>query len=148
MVWQPSSTEVDQVRKGKAPRSAAEGGPLDDRQLTWMTALERGGDLRLRWNGTFFTSGDSRDPQQAGILAALLGSFYAILVTLAISFPRGVAAAVYLEELAPKKPPLARRHRGQHQQPRRGAVDRLRPARPGVFLNLFGLPRSSLSSAA
>ncbi|HET9766413.1 MAG TPA: phosphate ABC transporter permease PstA [Thermoanaerobaculia bacterium] len=143
VVWLPSSTDVDQVHKGKVPRSQAEGGLLDDQQLAWLTALEKAGDVRLRWNGTFFTSGDSRDPQQAGILAALLGSFYAILVTLLISFPLGVAAAVYLEELAPKN----RRWLDMIEVNinNLAAVPSIVFGLLGlaVFLNVFGLPRSS-----
>ena len=38
----------------------------------------------------------------AGIKGAILGSFYTLLVTLALSFPVAVAAAIYLEEFAPK----------------------------------------------
>ncbi|HXT21944.1 MAG TPA: DUF3333 domain-containing protein, partial [Thermoanaerobaculia bacterium] len=48
-VWLPSSSEVDQVHKGNVPRSQAEGGPLDERQVGWLAALEKSGDLRLRW---------------------------------------------------------------------------------------------------
>jgi phosphate transport system permease protein len=143
LVWLPSSSDVDQVHKGNVPRSAAAGGPLDERQVAWLTALENSGDLRLRWNGNFFESGDSRDPQQAGILAALLGSFYAILVCLAISFPLGVAAAVYLEELAPKN----RRWLDwiEVNVNNLAAVPSIVFGLLGlaVFLNLFGLPRSS-----
>ncbi len=143
VVWLPSSSPVDQVHKGKVPRSQAQGGPFDDRQLAWLAALEKGRDLRLQWNGAFFTSGDSRDPQQAGILAALLGSFYAMLVTLAISFPLGVAAAVYLEELAPKN----RRWLDAIEVNinNLAAVPSIVFGLLGlaVFLNVFGLPRSS-----
>ena len=107
-----------------------------------MSILEKN-DLRLQWNGTFFTSGDSRDPQQAGILAALLGSFYAILVCLVISFPLGVAAAVYLEELAPKN----RRWLDMIEVNinNLAAVPSIVFGLLGlaVFLNIFGLPRSS-----
>jgi phosphate transport system permease protein len=49
----------------------------------------------------FFTSGDSREPELAGVWGAVVGSFWTLLVTLAIAFPLGVAAAVYLEEFAP-----------------------------------------------
>ena len=54
------------------------------------------------WNTNFLTSGDSREPELAGIWGALVGSFLTLLVTLAVSFPLGVAAAVYLEEFAPR----------------------------------------------
>ncbi|HLO76297.1 MAG TPA: phosphate ABC transporter permease PstA, partial [Magnetospirillum sp.] len=60
------------------------------------------GDLGKRFNGRFFTAGDSRDPTQAGVWGAVVGSFYSVLVTLLLSFPLGVATAVYLEEFAPK----------------------------------------------
>jgi phosphate transport system permease protein len=38
----------------------------------------------------------------AGILAAAKGSFFMLLVTMLIAFPAGVAAAIYLEEFAPR----------------------------------------------
>jgi len=55
-----------------------------------------------RFNGTFFTTGDSREPEQAGILGAVVGSVLTLVITLLLSFPLGVLAAVYLEEFAPK----------------------------------------------
>jgi phosphate transport system permease protein len=49
-----------------------------------------------------FTNGDSREPELAGIRSALAGSFYMLLVVILLSFPVGVAAAIYLEEFAPR----------------------------------------------
>lgn len=60
------------------------------------------GKLEMRFNTTFFTAGDSREPEQAGILGAMRGSFFTLVVTLLLSFPIGVASAVYLEEFAPQ----------------------------------------------
>jgi phosphate transport system permease protein len=51
---------------------------------------------RLSWQ--FLSSFPSRHPEQAGILAALVGSVALILLTAAFSLPVGVGAAVYLEE--------------------------------------------------
>jgi phosphate transport system permease protein len=51
---------------------------------------------RLSWQ--FLTSYPSRRPAEAGILAALAGSFFLIALTAAIAIPFGIAAAVYLEE--------------------------------------------------
>jgi phosphate transport system permease protein len=65
--------------------------------------LEAEKKLALKFNKTFFTSGDSREPELAGIWGALMGSFFTLMVTLTLSFPMGVATAVYLEEFAPKK---------------------------------------------
>ncbi|RST30190.1 phosphate ABC transporter permease PstA [Sphingomonas ginkgonis] len=51
---------------------------------------------------TFLTSTDATDAAQAGVWGALKGSFYTILVTIALAFPIGVLAALYLEEFAPR----------------------------------------------
>jgi len=50
----------------------------------------------------FLTSFPSRFPEQAGILAALLGSIWIVGMTALFSFPLGVGAALYLEEYAPQ----------------------------------------------
>ena len=50
-----------------------------------------------------------------------------LLVTLVLTFPIGVTAAIYLEEFAPKNR-ITDMIRGQHQQPRGGALHRVRPA--------------------
>ncbi|WP_425619350.1 phosphate ABC transporter permease PstA [Anatilimnocola sp. NA78] len=50
----------------------------------------------------FMTSFPSRRPENAGILSAWVGTLMVISVTLATAVPIGVAAAVYLEEYAPK----------------------------------------------
>jgi phosphate transport system permease protein len=56
----------------------------------------RDGAGRLSW--AFLTSYPSRRPEQAGILAALVGTVYVIGITAAIAVPLGVGAAIYLEE--------------------------------------------------
>ncbi|GAB1233538.1 phosphate ABC transporter permease PstA [Ferrigenium sp. UT5] len=55
-----------------------------------------------RLNYDFFTSFPSRRAAQAGILSAWVGSVLVLLVTAVVAVPMGVAAAVYLEEYAPK----------------------------------------------
>jgi len=75
---------------------------VDDLQIGWIDALKASGDIRARFNGHFLTGGDSREPELAGVGGALKGSLYTILVTLLLSFPVGVAAAIYLEEFAPR----------------------------------------------
>lgn len=54
----------------------------------------------LDWQ--FITSFPSRFPEKAGILSSLVGSINLVLLTALFSFPVGVAAAIYLEEYAPK----------------------------------------------
>ena len=57
----------------------------------------------LPWlNFQFLTSFPSRFPEQAGILAALVGSVWVVGLTAVISFPLGIGAALYLEEYAPQ----------------------------------------------
>ncbi|OGJ54603.1 phosphate ABC transporter, permease protein PstA [Candidatus Peribacteria bacterium RIFCSPHIGHO2_02_FULL_49_16] len=53
-----------------------------------------------RLNGQFLTSFPSRKPEEAGILAALVGSVSLITLTAAIAVPLGVGSAVYLEQYA------------------------------------------------
>jgi len=77
-------------------------GRISERQVAWMNDLAEHGDAELRFNRTFFTSGDSREPEQAGIGGAVIGTLLTLIVTLALSFPLGVAAAIYLEEFAPE----------------------------------------------
>jgi len=50
----------------------------------------------------FLTNSDSTMAEMAGIWGSLKGSFYTMVVTLALSFPLGVLAAIYLEEFAPR----------------------------------------------
>ena len=101
-LWLMASDKVDMVVKGQVPHKlGAPGNNLNDRQLNWLTDLENAGQTRRTFNVNFFTSGDSRAPEQAGIWGAVVGSFFSLAVTLLISFPLGVATAVYLEEFAP-----------------------------------------------
>ncbi len=62
--------------------------------------LLRQGAPRLDWD--FLTSYASRKPEQAGILAAWVGTSLIMVVTACVAMPVGVAAAIYLEEYAPK----------------------------------------------
>lgn len=58
--------------------------------------------IESRFNVSFFTASDSREPELAGIKGALTGTLLTMFVTLLLSFPLGVAGALYLEEFAPK----------------------------------------------
>ncbi len=102
-LWVPADDEVDQFVKGRISREDPESERrLSDAQLAWIDRLESEGRLRQVFNAAFLRSGDSREPELAGIWGALVGSFLTLLVTLGVSFPLGVAAAVYLEEFAPR----------------------------------------------
>ncbi|MGH1357662.1 MAG: phosphate ABC transporter permease PstA [Burkholderiaceae bacterium] len=99
----PVDDDIDMLIKGHISRSGPESDRrINDQTLGWIDALESEGRLSSEFNTTFFTAGDSRDPELSGIWGAAVGSFYTLLVTLLLSFPLGVAAAVYLEEFAPR----------------------------------------------
>lgn len=102
-VWVLADDEIDMYHKGYVDRAAPEADRrIKDFQLAWLDKLEADGRLESRFNTTFFTRGDSREPEQAGILSALMGSIYTMSMTLLFAFPIGVMAAIYLEEFAPK----------------------------------------------
>lgn len=102
-LWVLADDDIDTYYKGNIDRTLPEGDRrIKDFQLTWLDKLEADGRIDSQFNTIFFTRGDSREPEEAGILSALIGSFYTLLVTLSLSFPIGVAAALYLEEFAPK----------------------------------------------
>jgi phosphate transport system permease protein len=102
-VWVPASSNADMLVKGNIDAGLDEAlRPISDRQVGWIEALSADGSLETRFNTALFTNGDSRDPELAGIKGALMGSFFMLLVTVALAFPVGVAAAIYLEEFAPK----------------------------------------------
>jgi phosphate transport system permease protein len=101
-VWVPANDDVDVLMKGNMDRKVPEEARrLKDEQIARIDKLAVDGKLEKRFNWTFFESGDSRQPELAGIRGALMGSVLTLLVTISLSFPIGVAAAVYLEEFAP-----------------------------------------------
>ncbi len=102
-IWVLADDDVDMLIKGNINRNLPENERrIDDQELMWIEYLESENLIKKVFNKTLFTSGDSSESEQSGILVALLGSFYALLITLALSFPIGIATAVYLEEFAPK----------------------------------------------
>jgi phosphate transport system permease protein len=103
-VWLLAASDADVFVKagGEARELAEEDRRLSDEQIAWIDQLEAERAVKTSFNPDFFTKADSREPEAAGIGGALLGSFFTLLVTLAVCFPIGVMAAVYLEEFAPK----------------------------------------------
>ncbi len=95
--------DVDALIKGAIDRNDEESGRrVKDFKLNLIETLEKNGQIEKNFNWQFFSSGDSREPELAGIKGAVLGSLYTLLVTLLMTFPVAVAAAIYLEEFAPK----------------------------------------------
>lgn len=102
-VWIAASSEVDLYIKGKIDADSDEAvRRLKDQDVAWVNQLKDAGRVKKKFNRVFFTSGDSRAPEMAGILSAALGSFFSLLVCFLIAFPLGILTAVYLEEYARK----------------------------------------------
>ena len=64
--------------------------------------LDKAGVVQRGINWDFLTSSDGTDPTQVGIWGAFKGSLLTMAITLLLSFPVGVLAALYLEEYAPR----------------------------------------------
>ena len=100
-LWLLADDDVDVYNKSSVDKRATTS-RLNEQQQGWVDELAENGDLDMRFNASLFNHGDSREPEMAGLGGAVVGSFFTMLVTLALSFPIGVAAAIYLEEFAPK----------------------------------------------
>ncbi len=102
-LWVIAAAEVDMFVKGYIPRTVPESDRrVSDKEIAWIDQLQAAGRLKKTFSTTFFEAGDSREPELAGIRGAAMGSLFTLIVTLTLSFPIGVAAAIYLEEFAPK----------------------------------------------
>ncbi len=102
-VWVLASGNVDAFLKGRIDRSLPqENRQISDQQIAWIDRLTGEGVIRKLFNVGFFTKGASSQPETAGLAGALFGSFYIMLIVVLLSVPLGVAAAIYLEEFAPK----------------------------------------------
>tara|TARA_R110001599_G_scaffold353795_2_gene597905 strand:- start:44494 stop:45783 length:1290 start_codon:yes stop_codon:yes gene_type:complete len=102
-IWLRAHAEAGSYLKGQVDAAMPESDRrVKDLQVGWLDQLRAEGRTESRFNIAFFTNGDSREPEMAGIRVALYGSFFTLLVTFAIAFPIGVFSAVYLEEFAPR----------------------------------------------
>lgn len=133
--WLTANADVDQYRKGHTDS-------LDPEMKASLEQLQADGDVGYGFNKGLFFSGDSKIPSNAGLWSAFVGTFYLMLVVLAISFPIGVATAIYLEEFAPDN---------RFTQAIEININNL-AAVPSIlfgllglaiFINFFGVPRSS-----
>jgi phosphate transport system permease protein len=139
----PASDPFDQLNKGRISRALPESERrVSDQQIKWFDQLEAEGRVSTPFNWGLFFNADSRFPELAGLAGAIVGSFYALLVCFLISFPIGIAAAVYLEEFAPKNRWTDLIEVNINNL---AAVPSIVFGLLGlaVFLNFFGLPRSA-----
>jgi len=135
LVWALADDQVDQYIKGNHYK-------LKNKDRNLVDELQEQNRVDLKFNSIFFSNGDSKIPEFAGIKSALIGSILTLLVTMAVSFPIGVMTAIYLEEFADDN---------RFTQMIEVNINNL-AAIPSIlfgllglaiFINIFGMPRSS-----
>ncbi|MCD8552842.1 phosphate ABC transporter permease PstA [Seleniivibrio sp.] len=133
--WVLAEAEVDQYIKGKPNK-------LSEEEIAHIDSLKKEGKVKLVFNKWFFTNGDSKLPEMAGLLSAVIGTIYVLILTMMFSVPIGVMTAIYLEEFAPDN---------WFTRIIEVNINNL-AAIPSIifgllglaiFINLFGVPRSS-----
>lgn len=98
-----ASDEIDQAVKGNIDISLPEENrKLKNKEVAWLNILQSEDRVSLNFHPRFLSSGDSREPELVGVRGAVVGSGLTLLVTLLTAFPIGLAAAIYLEEFAPR----------------------------------------------
>ncbi|MEM6618961.1 MAG: phosphate ABC transporter permease PstA [Pseudomonadota bacterium] len=143
VVYFRASDDIDQLAKGQLDRGLPEDSRrLNDQEIAWFDILADADAIARPVNWSFFRNGDSQEPELAGILSALVGSFMTLMVCFVVSFPVAIMAAIYLEEFAPKNRMSDLIEVNINNL---AAVPSIVFGLLGLymFLNTFGLPRSS-----
>jgi phosphate transport system permease protein len=96
-IWLPLSSNADLFIKNPAMDIK-----INEKQMAWLKDFSEKGKIRKAFNSGFFLQGDSRNPETAGFLGAMVGSALTLIICLLVVFPLGVATAVFLEEFAKK----------------------------------------------
>ncbi len=133
---QPGSWSVTTYQTAEDDRK------VSDRTVAFLERLKSDGKIQKSVSWRFFSSGDSRDPELAGIRGAVVGSLLTLIVTMGFSLPIGILAAIYLEEFAPKNRFTDLIEININNL---AAVPSIVFGLLGLamFLNFFGLPRSA-----
>ena len=137
----PLSADADSFLKG-IQQTVSPTGDNSDIEEAALKTLQNKNKIQSQFAWSLFTNGDSRAPEKAGMLGAFMGSLYIILITLVLALPLGVSAALYLEEFARKNSFTDLIEVNINNL---AAVPSIIFGLLGlaVFLNIFGLPRSS-----
>ncbi len=99
-IWLPASALVAEYLNKNHDEHVAS--PFSDVQTLVLDQMAEQKLIRGTFNSRFFTAGDSRDPELAGIGGALFGTFLTLMITFITCFPIAIGAAVYLEMFAPR----------------------------------------------
>ncbi len=102
-VWVPASSSIDMLMKGKIDLAKiSDKTRVSSTHIKYVKKLKSEEKLRRSFNTTFLSNGDSREAELAGAYGSIIGSIFVILICMLCALPLGVAAAIYLEEFAPK----------------------------------------------
>ena len=95
--------DVDSFLRGFIKRETPEKDRrINDKMIGYIDELQAKGLISFEFSDYLIFGSASRNAEMAGIYGAFVGSILTLAVCLALSFPMGVATAVYLEEFAPK----------------------------------------------
>lgn len=95
--------DVDSFLRGFIDRETPEKDRrINDLTISLIDQWNDAGLISYEFSDYLLFGSASRDPEIAGIKGAFVGSIITLLVCITIAFPLGVAAAIYLEEIAPK----------------------------------------------
>lgn len=99
-----TDANIDVWLKGNIDRSLPDSQQqLSPKMREWVASLSEQGIIQNRFSLALFMNADSRSSlASAGLAGAFMGSFYMMLVVIVLAVPMGVAAAIYLEEFAPR----------------------------------------------
>jgi len=136
LIWMLADDQVDMYMKDQYYK-------LKSRDLATLKEMIENGRVEKRFNKVFFTQGDSKIAENSGLLSAMIGSIFTLIVTMVVAFPIGVATAVYLEEFA--DPDNKWSSIIEININNLAAIPSILFGLLGlsIFINLFGLPRSS-----
>jgi len=135
VMWITADASVDQYLKGHQSN-------LKEKQRKLVDRLYSEGRIRLGFNWDFFTRGDSKLPELAGIHSAIVGTVYVLFLTMIFALPIGVMTAIYLEEFAPDNRLIRMIEVNINNL---AAIPSIMFGLLGlaIFINFFGVPRSS-----
>ena len=127
--------QVDQYLKGHHHK-------LKEEEIALVEELNAQGLIEKRFNAIFFTNGDSKIPEYAGMYSAIIGSVLTLIITMAVAFPIGVMTAIYLEEFTQDNKFTRFIEININNL---AAIPSILFGLLGlsIFINLFGMPRSS-----
>ena len=134
--------DIDSFLRGFIDRKTPEADRrISDNMISFVDKLEEENLISYKISDYLFFGSASRNAEMAGIKGAFIGSIITLAICLSISFPLGVATAVYLEEFAPKNRYIEFIEININNL---AAVPSVVFGILGlaIFINIFGIPRS------